>query len=142
MCSQLPTAARFVTGAGGASSYGGSMDLAIGLCGIGVLIGAAYLMSENRKAINWRLVGAGIGLQVILALLILKVPGTKEAFAALGHGIEKLLDCAVDGAAFVFGEELARGKYIFFVRIGSSIIFVASLASLAYYLGIMQRVVR
>jgi concentrative nucleoside transporter, CNT family len=118
------------------------MDTLIGLCGIGVLIGAAYLMSENRKAINWRLVGAGIGLQVILALLILKVPGTKEAFAALGHGIEKLLDCAVDGAAFVFGEELARGKYIFFVRIGSSIIFVASLASLAYYLGIMQRVVR
>lgn len=118
------------------------MDIFIGLTGIGLLLGAAFLMSENRRAINWRLVGAGIGLQLILALLILKVPGTKEAFAALGHGIDRLLDCAVDGAAFVFGEKLARGEYIFLVRIGSAIIFVASLASLAYYLGIMQRIVR
>lgn len=118
------------------------MDRIVGFLGIGVLLGVAWLMSNNRKAINWRLVAAGIGLQFILALLILKVPGTKELFYLLGQGIQKLLDYAVDGAAFVFGDKLARGEFIFLVRVGASIIFIAALSSLMYYLGIMQRIVK
>src|SRR5262249_8427843 len=118
------------------------MDKLIGILGIGAIMGAAWLMSNNRKAINWRLVGIGTILQLIIALLVLKVPGTREAFALVGEGVNKLLDYAVDGAAFIFGDKLARGEFIFLVRVGASIIFIAALSSLAYYLGIMQRVVR
>ncbi len=119
------------------------MEKLIGLVGIAVVLGAAYLMSNNRKKINWRLVGIGLGLQFALALLILKVPGTRDAFNLLGLGIGKLLDYAMDGAAFVFGDEMVHGKvFIFLVRVGSSIIFVTTISALLYYLGIMQRLVK
>lgn len=118
------------------------MEKFVGLLGIAAILGVCLLMSNNRKAINWRTVLVGLGIQFALAVLILKVPYTKDAFLMLGHGVEKLLDYAVDGAAFVFGDELARVKFIFLVRIGAAIVFVASLSSLAYYLGIMQRIVK
>src|SRR4029453_2820646 len=92
------------------------MDKLIGLLGIAVFIGMAVLLSNNRKQISWRLVGAGIGLQLFLAFLIFKVPGTQMIFQAMGDGIQKLLDYALDGASFVIGEEFARGKFIFLVR--------------------------
>lgn len=118
------------------------MDKLVGIAGMAVFIGLAVLLSNNRRQISWRLVAAGIGLQVTLALLIFKVPGGQAVCQALGAGIQKLLDYALDGAAFVVGEELARGRFIFLVRVGASIIFISALTSLAYYLGIMQRVVR
>ncbi|MBY0358512.1 MAG: hypothetical protein K2W82_10970 [Candidatus Obscuribacterales bacterium] len=118
------------------------MERLIPIAGICILVGIAYMMSNNRKAINWRLVLVGISLQFALALLILKVPVTREVFAGIGHGVEKVLDAAVEGATFVFGEELAKGRFIFLVRVGSAIILIAALASLGYYLGIFQRFIR
>lgn len=118
------------------------MERLIPVVGMLVLMGIAYLMSNNRKAINWRLVAVGIGLQFTLALLILKVPVTKEIFGAIGNGVERLLDAAVEGATFVFGEDLAKGRFIFLVRVGSAIILIAAIASLGYYLGLFQRVIR
>lgn len=118
------------------------MDKLIAVFGIATILGGAFLLSNNRRKIDWKLVGVGTLFQLLIALLILKVPGTREAFALLGEGVNKLLDYAVDGAAFVVGDNLARGEFIFLVRVGASIIFVAALSSLAYYLGIMQRVVK
>lgn len=118
------------------------MERLIGFAGVVVILLAAYGLSKNRSAVKWRPVFIAIGLQFLMALLILKVPYTSDAFFMLGQGVEKLLDYAVDGAAFVFGDKLARGEFIFLVRIGSSIIFVGALSALAYYLGIMQKVVR
>lgn len=112
------------------------------ILGIAVILGAAYLMSNNRKAINWRGAGAGLMVSVIVCLLVLRVPYTREAFDVLGQGINKLLDYAVDGAAFVVGDELAHGKWIFAVRVGASIIFISALSSALFYLGILQRVVK
>lgn len=113
-----------------------------GLLGIGVILFAAYAMSNNRKAIKWRPVVSGMILTFVICLLVLKVPVTREVFAAMGRGINKLLEFALDGAAFVVGEELARGKFIFLVQIGSSIIFISAISGLLYYLGILQWVVR
>lgn len=113
-----------------------------GLLGIGVILFAAYAMSNNRKAIKWRPVVSGMILTFVICLLVLKVPVTREVFAAMGRGINKLLEFAVDGAAFVVGEELARGKFIFLVQIGSSIIFISAISGLLYYLGILQWVVK
>jgi CNT family concentrative nucleoside transporter len=118
------------------------MERLVGVLGIFVILGVAYAMSNNRKAISWKPVLVGLGIQLVLALLILKVPGTRDAFMLIGHGVEKLLDYAVEGAAFVVGDELAKGKFIFLIRVGASIVFVAALSSMAYYLGIMQGIVK
>ena len=82
------------------------MEKVIGIAGMLTMIGIAFLLSNNRKHISWRLVGAGIGLQLVMALLIFKVPLAREFCELLGDGIQKLLDSALDGAAFVVGEEV------------------------------------
>lgn len=115
------------------------MERLVPVLGMCAFMGVAYLMSNNRKAINWRLVLTGIGLQFVLALLILKIPFTRQIFAGIGYGIEKLLDAAVYGAVFVVGEELAK---TFLVKVGASIVMIAALASLGYHLGIFQRLIK
>ena len=118
------------------------MAIVQALSGIIAIFFVAYLLSNNRKAIKWRSAFIGLGLNFIICLLILRVPFTRQIFEVLGHGINKLLDYAVDGAAFVIGDDLARGKFIFAVRVGSSIIFISMLSSLFYYFGWLQFVVK
>jgi len=118
------------------------MAIVQALLGIGAIFFAAYLLSNNRKAIKWRSAFIGLAINVVVCLLVLRVPFTRHIFEILGLGINKLLDYAVDGAAFVLGDDLARGKYIFAVKIGSSIIFISMLSSLFYYLGLLQFVVK
>jgi len=117
------------------------MEKLIGLLGIVTILLVAFAASNNRKAISWRLVGVGLGGQLLLALLILKVPGFTDVFALMGEGIRKLLDYSSQGAAFVFGEDMVKGKFVFLIQVGSSIIFMSALSAVAYYLGIMQKVV-
>ena len=118
------------------------MDKLQALLGILAILGVCVLASNNRKAINWRLVGAGLGLQLLLAILILKVPAARHFFDWMGDGIQALLDCAKNGAAFVVGDELAKTKFVFAITIGASIIFVGALTSMAYHLGLLQKVVK
>lgn len=75
----------------------------IGLLGIALILGIAYLLSNNRKAINYRTVGMGLLLQVVLAVFILKVPIGKKIFEVLGHAVTKVLNFSDEGATFVFG---------------------------------------
>ena len=118
------------------------MERIIAFFGMFIILGIAVLFSNNRKAINWRTVLTGLGIQFALALLILKVPGTKELFFWLGQGVQKVLEYAVEGSAFIFGDNLAKGPFIFLVRIGPTIIFVSALSALGYYFGIMPRIVK
>ena len=122
-----------------------------GVFGIVLILGIAIGLSNNRKAIDWRLVGSGLGIQLILALFILKVPIGKTIFEVLGHLIEKVLSYSNQGAEFVFGSlvkkelmEKAFGPgndFIFFFKIVPTIIYVAVLVNIAYHLGIMQKVI-
>ncbi|MBS1992862.1 MAG: NupC/NupG family nucleoside CNT transporter [Cyanobacteria bacterium SZAS LIN-3] len=125
----------------------------MGLVGFVVILGLAFLMSNNRKRINYRLVISGLILQFLLAVFVLKVPFGQELFRNLGAGITALLGCSDAGAAMVFGplvnqpETLQKlfgpgADYIFAFRVIPTIIFVSSLVSISYYLGIMQRVVQ
>lgn len=108
-------------------------------------------MSNNRKAINYKLVGTGLALQVLFALFVLKVEIGQKIFSKLGAGVTRLLDYSDKGAEFVFGVLVNReamgetfglaNSFIFFFKIIPTIIFVAVLVSLLYHLGIMQRVV-
>ncbi len=128
------------------------MERFTGLIGIALIFAIAFLLSNNRKAINYRLVISGLTIQILLALFILKVPVGKEIFSWLGAAVTKVLDFSQAGANFVFGglvnKELMDkafgpgNDFIFFFKIIPTIIFVAVLVSVAYYLGIMQRIVK
>lgn len=133
------------------------MDKFMGVVGFATILGVAFLMSNNRKAINYRLVLSGLALQIIMAIFVLKVPFGQELFRNIGDGITQLLHCSDAGAHFVFGplvpfseagaakltESLGpEANFIFAFRVVPTIIFVSSLVSISYYLGIMQRVVQ
>lgn len=129
-----------------------------GILGIAVLVGIAFLISNNKKKINWRLVGSGIGLQVVFAVLILKGDSLSHFFAPLGWPKDffywvsgffvVLLNFTTEGAKFVFGNlaispgiKDSMGMFFAF-QVLPTIIFFASLMSILYYLGIMQRIVQ
>lgn len=122
-----------------------------GLIGIVLILGLAYALSNNRKAINYRTVGVGLLLQTGLAVFILKTDVGSRIFNWLGTAVAKLLSFSDSGAEFVFGSLVKRdvldkafgvgNDFIFFFKIIPTIIFVAVLVNIFYHLGIMQRVV-
>jgi CNT family concentrative nucleoside transporter len=129
------------------------MERYTGLIGIALIFGIAFLMSNNRKAINYRLVFSGLGIQLFLALFILKTNIGKNIFGFLATAVKKTLSFSDQGAEFVFGivanKDNRLGKvigdqysFIFFFRVIPTIVFVAVLISMLYHLGIMQRVVK
>jgi CNT family concentrative nucleoside transporter len=127
------------------------MERFTGLLGIVLILGVAFLMSNNRKAINYRTVGVGLLLQILLAVFILKTEVGQNLFQWLGDSINTLLGQADKGAQFVFGSLVNRdlmikafgpgNDYIFFFKVVPTIIFVAVLVNMFYHLGILQRVV-
>lgn len=116
-----------------------------GLIGIVVLVALAWAMSEHRRRIDWRLVGGGVVLQFLLAVLLLKVPGPADAIEWISFGVAGVIARADAGIAFVFSPQLlepdAPWGFIFAVRVLPVIIFFAALMSVLYHLGIMQRIV-
>lgn len=108
-------------------------------------------MSNNRKAINYRLVVSGLLLQLAFAVFILKIPAGQIIFSKIGFGITKLLDYATKGGDFVFGilmDHKALGSVfgagksmIFMFTLIPTIILVSVLVSIAYHIGLMQRIV-
>ncbi len=127
------------------------MEKYTGLIGIFLILGIAFLLSNNRKAINYRLVFSGLGIQLLLALFILKTQIGSNLFAYVGKKIEGLLMLADKGGEFVFGglikPDLLRPifgdqySFLFMFKIMPTIIFVAVLVSMAYHVGLMQLVV-
>lgn len=122
-----------------------------GLIGIVVLIFIAYLFSSYRKKIDWKLVASGIILQIIIAILVLRVPFIRNAFEAIGSGFVKFLGFAAYGAEFLFGD-LARNSdvathsrhnlgFLFAFQALPTVIFFSSVTSGLYYLGILQKIV-
>jgi concentrative nucleoside transporter, CNT family len=115
----------------------------LGLAAILAILGIAVLFSSNRRWIRPRVVGAAFALQVGIAILVLYVPAGRGALAWLSGGVAALLSYAGEGTAFLFGPFAASplGQN-FALQALPVIIFFASLVSILYYLGIMQRVVR
>ena len=117
---------------------------AFGLFGLGVLIGIAWLFSNNRKAVDWKLVVTGIVLQLLFASLVLLTPWGAQVFGWLSEGFVALLGFTQQGAQFIFGD-LARSDrfgFIFAFQVLPTIIFFAAFMSVLYHLGIMQAVVK
>ncbi len=126
------------------------MDRFFGIFGIILIFGLAYLLSNNKKAINYKTVGTGFALQVLIAVFIFKVPIGRTIFLNLGLFIQKILDFAKEGGAFVFGPLMQDDKFtavfgsgmqVFALQLVASLIFMMILVNILYYYGIMQRIV-
>lgn len=119
------------------------MQYVRGILGIAVFVGLAYLISRNKKAVNWRLVGAGLAIQLVAGLLILKVPFVAGLFDKLSQGFVKFLSFSQEGARFIFGDLVNTSSFgfIFAFQVLPTIIFFSTVSAGLYYLGILQKVV-
>ena len=116
-----------------------------GLGGMGFLIFLAWFFSKDRKNINWTLVGKGLALQIIIALLVLKVPFVEGIFDFISRGFVKVIGFTDAGIDFLFGQMgigTVQGPLITFaVKVLPTIIFFSALVSLFYYWDVLQKIV-
>ncbi|MEH2115322.1 NupC/NupG family nucleoside CNT transporter [Nostoc sp.] len=115
------------------------MERAISALGILVFIGISYAFSVNRRAVRWRIVAWGLGLEFVFALVILKTPWGLNIFKSLGDIVSQFLAFSDVGAKFVFGENFK--DHFFAFQVLPTIIFFSAFISVLYYYGILQRVV-
>lgn len=115
-----------------------------GLFGLAVLIGITWLFSNNKRAVDWRLVGMGLLLQVVIACIVLLTPWGAGVFDTLSSGFVRLLGFTTEGARFIFGDFSDAGKFgfVFAFQVLPTIIFFASFMSVLYHLGVMQKIVQ
>ena len=120
------------------------MDILRGLLGITVLLAVSYLLSANRKIIDWKLVLSGLGFQFVLAILILKVPGVKIAFEWVAGFFVSILQFTEAGSRFMFGniiDDMNTFGYIFAFQVLPTIVFFSAFSAILYYLGILQKII-
>ena len=130
----------------------------IGLLGVASMLAIAWLMSYDRKSINWRLIATGLGLQALFGFIVLKTEAGRAVFRVVGDAITSLLGFQEQGARFVFGNlvqsavpvtgdgatptaMMAQTGAFFAFNVLPTIIFFSALMSVLYYLGIMQLIV-
>ncbi len=125
----------------------------VSFLGIFVIAGFAWLLSANRKVVNWRVVGWGVGLQFLFAFFVFVVPLGTKFFLFVNRIVVKLLDSATAGTRFVFGRlalppgvtnesgEASLGSILAFQGL-STVIFFAALIGALYHLGVMPFFVR
>ena len=136
------------------------MDRLIGILGIFSILGMAYLFSNNRKKIDFKLILWGISLQIFFAVLILKVPGGKSIFDIIDSIIKKILEFSVDGSKFLFGNLANEDMFgpwrenfpndgtwpgfgfQFAFLVLPTVIFFSSIMSVLYHVGIMQKIIK
>src|SRR5438067_764500 len=117
----------------------------MGFFGIALILGIGIALSRNRRAISWRVVGWGVGLQLVFALLVLRCPAGQRLFKQLGDLVTAILSFSYAGSEFVFGDlgkQHTGPGFVFAFQVLPAIIFVSALFAIMYYLGIMQVVVR
>ncbi len=123
-----------------------------GITGIVTLLAVAWLMSENRRIIHWRIILAGVALQVAIALLMLKAPLFRELFLGLNAVVTAFQDATVAGTSFVFGplgggalpyqETRPGGSFSLAFQSLPLVLVIGALTALLYYWRILPRVVR
>lgn len=138
------------------------MDYAIGifrgLLGIVAMLGVCYAFSKNRKAIDWKLIGGGLALQFLLAILILQVPFIYATFQYIADRFVDLLDFTEAGATFLFGAwpaeawmdsmDFSNGEripfkvgYMFAFKVLPTVVFFSAFSAILFYFGILQKII-
>lgn len=116
-----------------------------GLLGMAVLVFIAFLFSSNKKAINWKTVGLGLGVQLLIAIGVLKVSFIQAGFDFVGQIFVLILDFTRAGSKFLFEGlvvDMDTFGFIFAFQVLPTIIFFSALTSVLFYLGIIQKVVK
>ncbi|MFT4567831.1 MAG: CNT family concentrative nucleoside transporter [Saprospiraceae bacterium] len=109
--------------------------------GVAIIIGICTLLSSNRKHINWKLVGSGILIQLILAFSVIKIPFMTAFFRQIVNIFLVVIQAAQESAVFLFGDLAKNAVFGFAFSVLPIIIFFSALTSLFYYYGILQRIV-
>jgi len=121
------------------------LSLSRGLIGLATLLLIAFLFSENKRAINWGLVAKGLLLQIVFALLVLKVPFAESFFELISKFFVKIISFTNAGTEFLFSsfitQKIENGLVNFAIQVLPTIIFFSALTSLLYYWGILQKFV-
>lgn len=133
------------------------ISVLFGLLGLLVLLSIAWLFSNNKKKINWRLVLSGVGLQLIFAVFVILTPWGAIVFNGIGKFFVQIISFTNDGASFVFGALADQGRFsqafseelqlqgvgfLFAFQVLPTIIFFSSLMSVLYHAGLMQKIVQ
>lgn len=120
------------------------MKLILNILGILVVLGIIFLLSWNRKHIQWKAVGKAIIVQFVLTVLLVKVPIGKKIVSLISDGVIAVIQCGQEGLDFVFGSLMDSASFgsIFIVQTLGNIIFVSALISLLYYLGVLGFIVK
>ncbi|MBK8226077.1 MAG: Na+ dependent nucleoside transporter [Flavobacteriales bacterium] len=120
-----------------------AMGIVRGLVGMLAVIAIAWAFSAKRKQVDWKVVGIGLGFQLVMALLVLYVPPAQWLFEFVGKGFVKVLDFTKAGSEFLFRDLLNVKSmgFIFALQILPTIIFFSALTSVLFYLGVIQKVV-
>ncbi len=116
-----------------------------GILGILAIIGACWVFSTDRKAIKWKIVAWGLGLQLLFALIVLKFDWGQRAMALAGDQVNQLLSYATIGATFVFGplaDPAGKDGFVFAFAILPTIIFMAAFFAVLYHMGVMQVIIK
>lgn len=121
------------------------MNILTGLLGCLVILFIAFLLSENKKKINYRIVGIGVALQILFGYLVLKSTIGRMVLEKISEGVRNVIHYGNEGLAFVFGSLADPSQptgFIFGIRVAAMAIFVTALISVLYHFGIMQFFVR
>jgi CNT family concentrative nucleoside transporter len=115
-----------------------------GLLGLITFIGLAYGLSSNRRAIKWRTVGWGLGLQIVFAFLVIKWSYGQTVLATISGVITGLLGHSADGSSLVFGPlgDPKSALSVFAFAVLPTIIFVSAFFAILYHIGVMQQIIK
>lgn len=119
------------------------MKLLLNVVGIVVVLGICWLISWNRKRINWRQIGKALGAELLIAFLIVKIPVGQRIITVLSNVLTAIISCGNEGLIFVFGDLFDNTKLsVFVVQSLGNIIFVSALVGALYYLGVIGFIVK
>lgn len=122
------------------------MTILRGLLGLAVIVAAAWVFSNKRRAINWRTVATGLSLQIFFAFLVLRWEYGRFLITKAGDAVNRLLAYSYEGSAFVFGavglpQNRAPHGFMFAFQVLPTIIFIAALFAILYHYGVMQFII-
>ena len=117
------------------------MKILLNALGLVFVFAICWLLSYNRKAIKWKNIGIMFAVEFIIAFIIVKLPIGQKIVTVLSDAVTAVINCGNEGLEFVFGDLFtggSTGMYVFIVQSLGNIIFVSSLVSALYYLGVLE----
>lgn len=118
------------------------MKLVLNIVGMLIVLAICFLISWDRKNVEWKKVGIALIAETIIAIIIVKVPLGQKLISLLSNGLTAVINCGNEGLTFVFGDLFTGNMSIFIIKSLGNIIFVSALVSVLYYLGVIGFIVK